>query len=121
GPVGNQIHTLLRDIWALVHDHLLLIALDAQRAGRSVTLMVLAGVITAVLAVTAWLALAGAAMFWLVAHNSAWAWAFVILAAAHVGACIALCAWIRRLAKEAMFSATLRHLRPDQESEGAVP
>jgi len=121
GPVGNQIHTLLHDIWLLVHDHLLLIALDAQRASRSVTLMVFAGVITAVLAVTAWFALATAVMFWLIADNLAWAWAFLVLAAIHVVACAALFVWIRRLGKEAMFSATLRQLRPGQDGGGALP
>lgn len=121
GPVGNQIHTLLRDVWALVHDHLLLIALDAQRAGRSVTLMMLAGVITAVLAITAWFALATAVMFWLIADNAAWGWGFLVLAAIHVAACVALLLWIRRLGKEVMFAATLRQLRPSQDGGGALP
>jgi len=83
--------------------------------------MVLAGVIAAVLAVTAWFALASAVMFWVIAENAAWAWAFLILAVIHVVACLALLAWIRRLGKEAMFAATLRQLRPSQGGDGALP
>ena len=108
---GAQAHSLVREIWALVQDHLLLFALEAQRGGRNITRIAFAGVIAAVLAVTAWFAVVSAVMFWLVADNVPWAYAFLAVAVVHVVACIALIRWIQSLAKEAMFSATLRQLR----------
>ena len=107
---GAHAHSLLREIWGLVQDHALLFALEAQRGGRNIARMVCAGVIAAVLAVTAWLALVSAVMFWLIGNSAPWACAFLAVAVLHVVACIALIHWIQRLAKVGMFSATLREL-----------
>jgi uncharacterized membrane protein YqjE len=112
------VQSLLRDVWALVHDHLLLVALEAQRAGRNITRMVFAGVVAAVLLVTGWLALIASAMFWIVAADVSWAQAFLAVGVLHAAISVALLAWIRRLAAEAMFSATLRQLRPAHKTQG---
>lgn len=116
--LGAHAHALVLELGALVHDHLLLFALEAQRGGRNVARMMFAGVIAAVLAVTAWFAVVCAVMFWLLAHNAPWACAFLAVAVLHVVACIALIRWIQSLAKEGVFSATLRELRGAPDGAG---
>jgi uncharacterized membrane protein YqjE len=111
-------HSIVREVWALIQDHLLLFALETQRGGRNVTRMAFAGVIAAMLAVTAWLALVSAVMFWWMADDAAWACAFLAVAVLHVVTCIALILWIRRFAKDAIFSATLRQLRSGADGAG---
>ena len=112
------VQPLLREVWALVHDHLLLVTLEAQRAGRNIARMIFAGVVVAVLLVTGWLALVASAMFWIVAADASWAQAFLAVGLLHVAISIALIGWIRRLAGAAMLSATLRQLRPRTEAQG---
>jgi len=119
GPAfAAVVHSLLRDVWALVQDHLLLVALEAQRAGRNITRIVFAGVVAAVLLVTGWLALVASAMFWVVAADAPWARAFLAVGLLHAVISVALIVWIRRLAADAMFSATLRQLRPEPVAQG---
>ena len=115
---ATLIQSLLHEVWALVHDHLLLVALEAQRAGSKITRMIFAAVVAAVLLVTGWLALIASAMFWVVAADASWAQAFLAVGLLHGAISIALIGWIRRLAAEAMFSATLRQLRPSHKSQG---
>ena len=116
--LGAHAQSLVREMWALVQDHLLLFALEAQRGGKNIARIVFAGVITAVLGVTAWFAAVAAVMFWLVADDAPWAYAFLVVTVLHVVACIALIRWIRSLAKEAIFSATLRQLRGGPDGAG---
>jgi uncharacterized membrane protein YqjE len=112
---------LVGDAWALVHDHLLLATLEAQRAVKSLTRMLIAGIFAAVLLVTSWLALIGAAMFWWVGSSGAsWAQAFLTMAVVNVAVGIAAMLWIRRLAADLLFSATLRTLRPAVPPERAT-
>lgn len=115
---AEVVPSLLRDVWALVQDHLLLVALEAQRAGRNITRMLFAGVVAAVLLVTGWLALVASAMFWVVAADAPWARAFLAVGLLHAAISVALIVWIRRLAAASMFSATLRQLRPEPMAQG---
>jgi hypothetical protein len=80
--------------------------------------MVFAGVVAAVLLVTGWLALVTSAMFWVVAADAPWARAFLAVGLLHAAISVALIVWIRRLAADAMFSATLRQLRPEPAAQG---
>ena len=119
GPaLATLVQSLLHEVWALVHDHLLLVALEAQRTGRNITRMVFAGLVAAVLLVTGWLALVASAMFWVIADDASWAQAFLAVSLLHTAISIALVIWIRRLAAEAMFSATMRQLRPEHKAQG---
>ena len=113
------VESLLGDVWKLVHDHLLLVALESQRAGRNLMRMVFAAIVAAVLLVTGWLAFVAAAMFWIVADDAAWARAFLTAGLLHAAICIALVLWIRNIAGQGMFSATLRQLRSKQQPEGS--
>jgi len=115
---ATVVQSLLREVWGLVHDHALLVALEAQRAGRNLTRMVFGGVIAAVLLVTAWLALVTSLMFWILASDVRWAQAFLAVGLIHVVVSVLLLAWIRRLARVALFSAILRQLHPADRAPG---
>jgi uncharacterized membrane protein YqjE len=115
---ATLVQSLLHEVWGLVYDHLLLVALEAQHAGRNITRMVFAGVVAAVLIVTGWLALVASVMFWVVAADASWAPAFLAVGLLHAAISVALIAWIRRLAAEAMFSVTLRQLQPRHKAQG---
>lgn len=118
GALGTLFSSLLHEAWALVHDHLLLAALELQRAGRNITRMIFAGVVAAILCVTGWMALVASVVSWFVAADVSWAQAFLAIGLLHVAICVVLAAWIRRMAAEAAFSATLRQLRPHPQTPG---
>ena len=116
---STLIESLLGDVWKLVRDHLLLVALESQRAGRNIMRMVFAAIVAAVLLVTGWLAFVAAAMFWIVANDALWARAFLTAGLLHAAISIAIVLWLRNVAGQAMFSATLRQLRSEQKPEGS--
>lgn len=113
--VAASVQAWLHELLALAHDHVHLVSLEAQRAGRNLVRMLIAGIVAALLLVTAWLSAIGAILFWLVSHDGAWATGFFIVCVANVAAAAGLIAWIRQLARAALFSATLRQLRPRGE------
>ena len=116
---STLIESLFGDVWKLVRDHLLLVALESQRAGRNLMRMVFAAIVAAVLLVTGWLAFVAAAMFWIVADDAPWARAFLTAGLLHAAISIAIVLWIRNVARQSMFSATLRQLRSKQQPEGS--
>jgi uncharacterized membrane protein YqjE len=117
--VSALVESLLRDAWALVQDHALLTVLEVQRATRTVTIMLFSGVIVAVLLVTAWLALVASVLFWVVDADQAWGFALLLVGLIHVALSAAIIWWIRRLARNQMFSALLRQVLPHQRAPGA--
>jgi hypothetical protein len=56
-------------------------------------------------------------MLWIVAADAPWAQAFLAVGLLHAAISVALIAWIRRLAADAMFAATLRQLRPGDSAQ----
>ena len=80
--------------------------------------MVFAGIVAAVLLVTAWLALVGSVLFWAVAGDSPWAVALLAVGLIHIALCAAVIAWIRHVARNTMFSVLLRQLQPRGELPG---
>ena len=115
---AGVVQSLLREVWGLVHDHALLVALEAQRAGGNLARMVFGGVIAAVLLVTAWLALVTSLLFWILASDVRWAQGFLAVGLIHVVVSVVLIAWVRRLARVALFSAVLRQLHPADRAPG---
>lgn len=112
---GALLEGLWKDLRGVARDSVLLAALEARRAGRAFVRMVAYGIIAAILLVTSWLALVGAAV--LAATNSGTAslpGALVIAALLNV-AVAAIMVWlIRRWDAQLLFVATLRRLRePD--------
>lgn len=112
------IRSLIHEVWTLARDHILLVVLEAQHASRTVTTMVFAGIVAAVLLVTAWLALVASVLFWVVAGDPAWAIALLAVGLIHIALSAAVIAWIRRVASNRMFSVLLRHLNAGGELPG---
>ena len=96
----------------LLHDHLRLAALEAQRAVRNLALMIALGVVVALLGVTAWLALVAGTVALAVDLGASWAVAFLVASITSIAAALAAVIWIRRLAAQLAFALTLDWLRP---------
>jgi len=109
--LGATLRSFVQEVGSLAYEHLLLAALEAQRAGRNLIRMVVAGIFTAVLVVTAWLALVAAIASLWVDHGATWPQAFVAMAVLNIVIAGLVVFWIRRLAGEMMFAATLRALK----------
>ena len=122
--LGASLRSLIQEAGSLAYEHLLLAALEAQRAGRNLIRMIIAGIFTAVLVVTAWLALVAAVTYWWVDKGGAsWGQAFVAMAVINLIVAALIGYWIRKMLNELMFDATLRSLRRSsgQPDEGSVP
>jgi uncharacterized membrane protein YqjE len=117
--LAAALRSMYREASGLLHDHLRLAALEAQRAMHNLVLMVGIGIAAALLIVTGWLALIAALVALAVDAGASWPVALfgacIISIAAAVGAGL----WIRHLASQLMFVLTLRWLRPDAQSAAA--
>ena len=112
GLFGN-VQALWEDLRGLLHDHLQLAALEAQRAGKSLVNMVIYGVAAAILVVTAWLGLMAAVVLWLIGlglHPSA---ALLVAVGVNVAGVVLLVLMIMRASKYLGFPATVRSLKTD--------
>lgn len=107
-----------RELGAIVHDHLFLAALETRQAGESLVSIIAMGVIVAYLLLTAWLALAGAAVIMLVQHSLVTAGAALVLVfAVHCLLAMLLVGAIRRRSRCLMFPATMSRLEPASHSD----
>lgn len=112
---GNR---MLSDAWrlwselaGLAHDRLLLAVLETRRAGNSLVTMIAAGVMVAVLLVSAWLGLVAAAIFTLVATGLSVAAALTFGVLANVVIALLLVRFIRWHSVHLQWPATLRSLQ----------
>jgi hypothetical protein len=103
---------LWRELRALAHDQLTLAALETKLAGKSLVNMIAAGVMVAILLISAWLGLMGAAVLWLVNIGVMASVAMLIAVAANLALAAILYELIRRQSRRLQFPATLRSLRP---------
>ncbi len=110
--VLDQLLGLGQELLGRVHDHLNLAALETRLAGRSLVVMMAAGVMVAVLLISAWLGLLAAAILWLVGLGVALSLAMIVAVAANLVAAAMLVGLIRRQSHHLRFPATLRSLRP---------
>jgi hypothetical protein len=108
----QAVKTLWYELRGLVHDELTLAALETRLAGQSLVTMIAAGLGIAVLLVTAWLGLMGAAVLWLSSIGVRASIAILFAVAANLGFAVILYQLIRRQSRHLQFSATLRSLRP---------
>lgn len=95
-----------------------LFSLEVRRAGLTLMWMVALGAMAALLAVTAWLGLMGAAALWAVSHGATWASAIVAIALANMVAAAASMFVCVTMSRNLLFPATQRQLdasstRPD--------
>ena len=117
--LGQLLVRLLGEARQLVADYSLLAVLDARRAALQLAWLLSSGLVVAVLAVTAWLALVGAGIAWLLAERVSWPAALAIGAALNVAGAAALLWWMRHLLVEKPFTALLRQLKGEDADPDA--
>lgn len=108
--------------WArLAQDRLQLAALETKLAGESLVTMIAAGVIAAVLLVSAWLGLAAAAILALVGVGVSANIAILAAAAANLLGALLLYALIRRKSRHLRWAASIRSLESPVAAEHDPP
>ena len=105
-----------QELAGLAHDRLRLAVLETRLAGESLVVMVAAGVMAAVLLVSAWLGLVVAAILALVGGGVTAALAVMIGVAANVLLALLLYALIRRKSRNLQWAASLRSLKTPQDA-----
>ena len=111
---------LLQHARTLAADYALLAVLDARHAAITLAWLLSAGLVVAVLVVTAWLALVTGAIVWLLGSGASWPAALGAAALLNVVAAVALALWMRGFFKPLPFAATLRQLKGDPPPAGAT-
>ena len=119
GSLMGAVRAWLANLQGMGRDYALLAALEIQRAGIGLALILAAGVIVAVLVVSAWTALVASAVVWAVQSGAA-AWPAALGAAAAVNILLAgAMVWQMRAHVTNIFlGATLRQLRGEGQGTG---
>lgn len=108
---GELLGRLVSETRQLVSDFVHLAVLDARRAGVRLAMLLSAGLIVAVLIVTAWMGFVAAGIVWMFDKGVSWPLAIAIAAITNIAAAAALAWWARHLVSEMPFTALLRQLR----------
>jgi hypothetical protein len=108
---GELLGRLVGEARRLASDYALLAALDARRAAIRLAWLLSAGLIAAVLVVTAWLAGVAAAIVYMLGEGMSWIGALAIAALLNVLGAAVVGWWMRRLLTELPFAAVVRQLR----------
>jgi hypothetical protein len=110
--VLEDAQSLWQELRELSHDRLLLAALETRRAGESLVVMIVAGVIVALLLNAACLGLQAATVLWLIEQGVVAASSAILLTVAfNLLLTLILFGVIRRKRHYLQFPATLRSLR----------
>lgn len=112
GGLLDDARALLRQVIGLVHDQLQMAVLETRLAGQSLVAMVAAGVMVALLLVSAWLGLIAAAIVALIGNGLAISAAIFLGVSANLVLTLLLCVFIRRKSRHLLWSASLRSLKP---------
>ncbi len=121
----DEVIRLSNELRELAHDQLELVTLETRLSVNSVLTMAMVAIVTAVLLVSTWLALLGAAMLGLVSIGLAPTLAMLVVAAANL--VLAALGWLTLRHKNGNLGwpATLRTLKPRPtatgKGEGASP
>jgi hypothetical protein len=113
GGLLDDAASLLNELRGLAHDHLHLAALETKRAGDGLVTMIAAGIIVAVLLVSAWMGLLAAAVLWLIGWGLKPIFAVLLAVALNLVVALILYVVIRRQSDYLRFPETMRSLRPD--------
>ncbi|HEY7241669.1 MAG TPA: phage holin family protein [Burkholderiales bacterium] len=111
--LGELAGRLVSDARQLVSDFAQLAVLDARRAGVHLAMLLSAGLLIAILVITAWMGFVAAGIVWMFDQGVSWPLAIAIAAAINVAAAAMLAWWARHLVSELPFTALLRQLRGD--------
>jgi hypothetical protein len=108
---GELAGRFLSDTRQLVADFAHLAVLDARRAGVRLAMLLSAGLMIAILLITAWMGFVAAGIVWMFDRGVSWPLAIAIAALVNVAAAAALAWWARHLVSEMPFTAVLRQFR----------
>ena len=108
---GQLLGRLVSETRQLVSDFAHLAVLDARRAGVRLAMLLSAGLIVAILVVTAWMGFVAAGIVWMFDKGVSWPLAIAIAAISNIVAAGLLAWWARHLVSEMPFTALLRQLR----------
>jgi uncharacterized membrane protein YqjE len=111
--LGQLLGSFFSDTRQLVADFAHLAVLDARRAGVRLAMLLAAGLVIAILIITAWMGLVAAGIVWMFDQGVSWPVAIAIAALINIVAAAALAWWARHLVSEMPFTALLRQLRGD--------
>lgn len=129
GPLLDMLQGLWRDLPGLVSDRVQLLALELRRAGVALSRIVMLIVATAILGVTAWVALWGSVVGGLAALGLHWVLALLAVFLVNLAGAAVAVARMRALAAWLQLPATLRHLTvrtaqapsPESADHAAIP
>src|SRR5262245_30596383 len=120
--LGELAGRLVSDTRQLVSDFAQLAVLDARRAGVRLAMLLSAGLLIAILVITAWMGFVAAGIVWMFDRGVSWPLAIAVAAAINIAAAAALAWWARHLVSEMPFTALLRRLRAEPPaSPGSLP
>jgi hypothetical protein len=103
---------LWHELSGIAHDSLQLAALETKLAAQSLVMMIAAGVMVAVLLVSAWLGLVATAILALIGGGMGASTALLLGVFINLVVAVLLCAVIHRKSRHVRWSATIRSLRP---------
>lgn len=110
GSLADELQGIWRELPGLVSDRVVLLSLELRRAGQALGRIVMLIVATAILGVTAWVALWGCVVGGLAALGLHWTLALLAVLLLNLAG-FALTVWrMRALAASLQLPATLRHL-----------
>ena len=114
---GELLARLVSDTRQLIADFAHLAVLDARRAGVRLAMLLSAGLLIAILLITAWMGLVAAGIVWMFDQGVSWPLAIAIAALTNIAAAAALAWWARHLVSEMPFTALLRQLRGEPPAD----
>lgn len=109
--LGELLARFFSDTRQLVADFAHLAVLDARRAGVRLAMLLSAGLVIAILLITAWMGFVAAGIVWMFDQGVSWPLAIAIAAFINIVGAAALAWWARHLVSEMPFTALLRQLR----------
>jgi len=115
--LGSALVQLASDTRQLVADLAHLAVLDARRAGVRLAMLLSAGLLIAILLITAWMGFVAAGIVWMFDRGVSWPLAIAIAAFTNIAGAAALAWWARHLVSEMPFTALLRQLRGESAHE----
>lgn len=118
--MGELLGRLVSDTRQIVADFAHLAVLDARRAGVRLAMLLSAGLVIAILLITAWMGFVAAGIMWMFDRGVSWPLAIASAALINIVGAAGLAWWARHLVSEMPFTALLRQLRgePPRPPEG---
>jgi uncharacterized membrane protein YqjE len=117
--LGSAVGQLVSETRQLVADFAHLAVLDARRAGVRLAMLLSAGLLIAILLITAWMGFVAAGIVWMFDRGVSWPLAIAIAALINIAGAAGLAWWARHLVSEMPFTALLRQLRGEGDDHEA--